>query len=118
MAASVGKSARVRSDADVVLVEGGAGKHLGGEGGDAGADLGVDSIAGKWGRDGHQLANELGVPHGEPQGDLTALAVAEEVGLVEAEVVDQGGDIVGQLVEAERTVDVGVCVHALAGQRQ
>jgi hypothetical protein len=47
------------------------------------------------------------VPDGGPHGDAAAQRVAHNVGSFEAEVPDQGCDVVRHQLDAERAVDVG-----------
>ena len=67
----------------------------------------VDRAAPDVGRDDDQLPDELGVVDRRLERDAAAERVADEVGLVEPEVVDEGGDVVAHRDDAQRPVDVG-----------
>ena len=53
------------------------------------------------------------VADGELQGDAAAHAVADDVGVLDAEVSEQGGRVVGHLLVGDRAVDVGGVAVAL-----
>lgn len=55
----------------------------------------------------HQPSDALGMAHGDLQGGQSAEAEAEEVGLLDAEFVQQGHHVTGQVRHRDRTVDVG-----------
>ena len=59
------------------------------------------------GRRRDQPADLLRVPDRDLQGHPAAEGVADHVRLLQAEVVDEGGDVVGHQPDVERPVDVG-----------
>src|SRR5829696_403144 len=84
---------RIRRDPIVLLLPRAAGEELGGDLLDASPDLGVDAVAGRRSRNDDQLPYERRVPHRELESRTTPHAVAEDVGPLDAEVSQQGGDI-------------------------
>jgi hypothetical protein len=74
--------------------------------GHARENLGVPSITLVGGRDDHQPANHVRVPDSGLQRDTASQGIAEEVGTLESQVLDQGCDVVRHQLEAERAIDV------------
>jgi hypothetical protein len=67
----------------------------------------VLAVGAEVGREGDQLAHLLRVADGQLQPGVGPLAVPDDVRLLDAEVVHQGGDVVGERLEAEEAVDAG-----------
>ena len=67
----------------------------------------MDPAQGVGGGREHQLAHHVGVPDNDLQGDVRAHAVAEEVGLLDAQLSKGGDRVIGHLLRRQRTIDVG-----------
>ena len=60
------------------------------------------------GRGDDQLAHHLRMPDGDLHGDVAAVAEAEQVGLLDLEMLQERGGVIGRLLEGERAIgDVG-----------
>ena len=59
------------------------------------------------GRGEHQLADQLRVVEGELHGHRRPGAVAEQVGLPDPQVAQQGDGVAGPVLDGQRAVDVG-----------
>src|SRR6202034_3384616 len=70
-------------------------------------DLLVEAVAGVADGREDEPADPAGVVHRQLQGHTAAEAEAEYVRLVDAEVVEQGGHVTGQVAQLEVAVDVG-----------
>jgi hypothetical protein len=70
--------------------------------------------SGEHGRGDDQFARQRRMPDGDLQGDVAAVAVAEEVGLFDLEMPKKSGGVVRRTLEAVRPIDVvGVPVSLL-----
>jgi hypothetical protein len=69
--------------------------------------FGIPTIAPERGRGQYELARPLRILDGEPQRDATAEGIAQKVGLREAKMLHQRGDVVGHRLVMEWAVDVG-----------
>ena len=69
--------------------------------------LGVDRAPPDVRRDHHEPPDDLRVLHRRVERDAAAERVAHDVGLLEPEVADQGGDVVGHEPNVDRPIDVG-----------
>ena len=72
-----------------------------------GQHLGRDRVAPDVGRGHDELADLVGVLDGGEERDPAAERVADDVRLVEPEVVDERRDVVGHEPDVDRPVDVG-----------
>jgi hypothetical protein len=67
----------------------------------------MDTFSVEGGRGDHELAHQLRMPDGDLLGGVAAKAVAEDIDLLNAEVFQQRGGVVGQLFVGQRAVDIG-----------
>jgi hypothetical protein len=74
---------------------------------DPAEDLGVEAVQRVTGRGEDQLAHQLRVVDGHLEGDGRAAGVPEDVGVLDAEVAQERGGVVGPVLDGQRAVDVG-----------
>ena len=55
---------------------------------------------------------------GGPEGDATAKGVAHNVGIFDPQMLDQGGNVSGHQLEAQRAINVGLCARGLVNPQQ
>jgi hypothetical protein len=72
-----------------------------------GEHLGRDRVASDVGRGHDELADLVGVLDRREERDPAAERITDEVRLVEPEVVDERGDVVGHEPDVDRPIDVG-----------
>ena len=65
------------------------------------------------GLDDHQFAHQVRVTDGDLHGDPAAHGKAEDIRRTHAQVVDEGGSVVGALLVGQRTVDISRVAMAL-----
>src|SRR5713101_8631235 len=77
----------------------------------------VGAVAAEHDRLEDERANDLGMRERDHQRDVTAVAVAEEVGLRDVQVPEQGDGVLGGLLEGEGAVHVGGVAVSLLLER-
>jgi len=86
---------------------GGPGEELGGDRRERLERRGVHGVAGVGGRCDDELSHRVRVTDRQLQAGGAAHAVADNVGVVDLKVTDQGRRVVGHLLVRERPIDVG-----------
>ena len=104
---------RIGSEPQVLRFQGRAGEGLGRDGLDRPPDLGIDPAAAAGCGCDHELAHHVGMAHGDLQRDTASHTVAENVGALAPEVLEQRRDVVRQLLVGQRPIDVGRAPVAL-----
>jgi len=97
----------VRRDLEVGFFDRGPGEHLGRDAREHLLQLRLRAVARVGDRGEHQPARQAGVADGKLEGGGAAHAEAEDVGVVEVEVTDQGGHVVGHVLVGDGAVYVG-----------